>query len=87
MAYPQNSNLEGFSTTKPLFFNGTDFNYQKTRMNCYLKSFDYDIWYIVIHGNIIPRKKIGDIFVDKVHEELDDKFKIMLSKMLRQKLS
>ena len=54
-------------------------------MNCYLKSFDYDIWYIVIHGNIIPRKKIGDIFVDKVHEELDDKDKIMLSKNAKAK--
>ena len=49
-------------------------------MDCYLKSIDYDIWYIVIHGDIIPRKKVCDIFVDKVHEELDDKDNIMLSK-------
>ena len=65
MAYPQNSNLQGFSITKPLFFNGTDFNHWKTRMDCYLKSIDYDIWYIVMHGDIIPRKKVDDKFVKK----------------------
>ena len=56
MAYPQNSNLEGFSTIKPPFFNGINLNW-KTRIDCYLKSVDYDIWYIVMHGDIIPKKK------------------------------
>ena len=48
-------------------------------MDCYLKSVDYDLWYIVMQGDIIPWTKVGDIFVDKVYEELDDKDKIMLS--------
>ena len=82
MAYLQNSILEGFSTIKPLFFNGTNFNYWKNRMDCYFKSIDYDIWYIVMHGDIIPRKKVDDRFVDKVHEVLDEK-----DKMLRPKIS
>ena len=85
MAFPKNSNLEGFSTTKGPFFNGTDFNYWKIRMDCYLKSVDYDIWYIVMHGDIIPRKTVGDTYVDKVHEELDDRDKIMLSKNAKAK--
>ena len=90
MAHPQNSNLEGFSTTKPPFFNGTDFNYWKTnycktRIDCYLKSIDYDIWYIDMHGDIIPRKKVDDRFFDKVHEELDEKDKIMLTKNAKVK--
>ena len=38
-----------------------------------------------MHGDIIPRKKVGDIFVDKVHEELDDKDKIMLPKNAKAK--
>ena len=48
-------------------------------MDYYLKSIDYDIWYIVMHDDIIPRKKVDDRFVDKVHEELAEKYKIMLS--------
>ena len=54
-------------------------------MEFYLKSVDYDIWYIVMHGDIIPKKKVGDIFFDKVHKELDDKDKIMLSKNAKAK--
>ena len=49
-------------------------------MDCYLKSIDYDIWYIVMHGDIIPRKKIEGRFVYKAHEDLDEKDKIMISK-------
>ena len=60
MAFPQNSNFKGFSTTKPPFFKGMDFNYWKTRMEFYLKSVDYDIWYIVMHGDIIPKKEVDD---------------------------
>ena len=33
-----------------------------------------------MHGDIIPKKKVGDIFIDKVHDELNDKNKIKLSK-------
>ena len=44
-------------------------------MECYLKSVDYDIWYIVMHGDFIPKKKLDNIFVAKVHEELDAKEK------------
>ena len=54
-------------------------------MDCYLKSINYDIWYIVMHGDIIPRKKIDDGFVEKVHEELDEKDKIMISKSAKAK--
>ena len=85
MAYPQNSNLEWFSTTKSPFFNGMGFNNWKTHMDCYLKSVDYYIQYIVMHGDIIPRKKIGDIFVDEVHEELDVKTRSCCLKILRLK--
>ena len=55
-------------------------------MDCYLKSIDYDIWYTVMHGDIIPRKKIGDRFVENVHEELDEKDKIMMSKKAKNYL-
>ena len=72
MAYLQSFQNEGLSTIKPPFFNGIDFNYWKSRMECFLKSIDYDLWYIVIYGDIIPRTKVGDTYVDKVHVDLDD---------------
>ena len=38
-----------------------------------------------MHCDITPRKKVGDTFVDKGHEELDDKNKVMLSKNAKAK--
>ena len=38
-------------------------------MDCYLKSIDYDIWNIVMHGDIIPRKKVDDRFIDMMRSE------------------
>ena len=54
-------------------------------MDCYLKSIDYDIWYIAMHSDTIPRKKVDDRFVEKTHEDLDDKDKIMISKNAKAK--
>ena len=85
MAYPQNFQNERLSTMKRPFFNGTDFHYWKSRMDCFLKSIDYNIWYIVMNGDIIPKKKVDNILVEKSFEELDDKDKAMLSKNARAK--
>ena len=49
-------------------------------MNCYVKSINYDIWHIIMHSDIIPRKKMDDRFVDKAYADLDEKDKIMISK-------
>ena len=38
-----------------------------------------------MHRDIIPKKKMDDIFVAKVHEELYDKDKIILSKNAKAK--
>ena len=76
---------EGLSTIKSPFFNGTDFNYWKSRMNCFLKSMDYDIWYIVMNGDAIPKKKVDNFFVEKSYEELDDKDRVILSKNAKAK--
>ena len=58
MAYPKIFQNEGFSILKLSFSNGTDFNYWKTRMDYFLKYIDYDLWHIVMNGDIIPMKKI-----------------------------
>ena len=85
MTYPNNSNLDGFSVTKPHFFNGINFNYKKTKIDCYLKSIDYDIWYIIMHCDMIPVKKVDDRFVGKTHEDFDERDKIMISKNAKAK--
>ena len=76
MAYLQNFQNEGFSVSKPPVFNGTDFNYWKSRIDYFLKSIDYDIWDIVMNGDIMPKKKVENIWVLKILENFDDKDKI-----------
>ena len=46
-------------------------------MNCYLKSIDYDLWYM--HDDIIPMKKFDDRLAQKTQEDFDEKDKIMIS--------
>ena len=54
-------------------------------MNYFLKSIDYDIWYIVMNGDIMPKKKVENRWVLKTHEDFDDRDKILISKNARAK--
>ena len=54
-------------------------------MNCYLKSIDYDIWYIFMHGDMILMKQVDDRFVEKNHRDFDERDKIMISKNAKAK--
>ena len=85
MTYPIDFQNEGFSVVKPPFSNGIGFNYWKTRMNCFVKSIDYDLWYIVMNRDIIPKKKVEDRWVVKTQDDFDDRDKIMISKNTRAK--
>ena len=38
-----------------------------------------------MHGDMIPRRKVDDRFVEKSHEDLDDRDKIMISKNTKTK--
>ena len=49
-------------------------------MDCYLNSIDYDLQYIVTHGDMIPTKKVYDRLGEKTQEVFDEKDKIMISK-------
>ena len=44
-------------------------------MDYFLKFIDYYIWYIVMNGDIIPKKKIEDIWVLKTRKDFDDEIK------------
>ena len=58
MATQNDSTLrEGQSTTRPPFFDGNDYPYQKTRMIIYLQAFDYEIWEVVCDGPFMPMTK------------------------------
>ena len=52
-------------------------------MDYFLKSIDYDILYIIMNGDILPKKKVKDIWVLKTHEEFNEKDKILISKNVR----
>ena len=45
---------------KPLFFNGSNYDYWKTRMMIYLKAMGGDIWNVVEDGFVVldPKKTI-----------------------------
>ncbi|XP_061370708.1 uncharacterized protein LOC133313360 [Gastrolobium bilobum] len=49
--------LDGTSTSRPPFFNGTDYAYWKSRMQIFLESIDLKIWNIVDEGYTGPTKK------------------------------
>lgn len=44
------SYLEGNSTMRPPLFNGSNYNYWKTRMMIYLQFKDYNLWEAVVNG-------------------------------------
>ena len=54
-------------------------------MDYFLKSIDYDLWYIVISGDITPKKKVEYRWVVKNHDDFDDGDKIMILKNARAK--
>ena len=53
---------EGQSTTRPPFFDGNDYPYQKTMMRIYLQALDYEIQEVVCDGSFMPKikNKVGD---------------------------
>ena len=54
-------------------------------MDCYLKSIDYDLWYIVMHGDMTLMKKMVIDLLRKLIEDFDEKDKIMTSKNAKAK--
>lgn len=75
------SHVEGLSISRPPFFNGSDYSYWKTRMNIFLQSIDYDLWYIVLEGPFVPTKIVDGISHPKEPKEYneDDKKKLSLN--------
>ena len=50
------------STTRPLYFDGNDYPYWKTRMEIYLQALDYKIWEIINDGHFmtLTKNEVGE---------------------------
>ncbi|GKV42240.1 hypothetical protein SLEP1_g49669 [Rubroshorea leprosula] len=73
---------EGLSTTKPPFFDGTNYNYWKNRMKVFMLANVPKAWVVTMKGPYVPMKIVGEREVPK--EEIDwndeDLEKIMINK-------
>ncbi|GLT28088.1 hypothetical protein SLA2020_030440 [Shorea laevis] len=57
--------LEGLSTTKPPFFDGTNYNYWKNRMMVYMLANLPKTWVVTMRGPYVPMKIVGEREVPK----------------------
>lgn len=64
--------IEGKSTSRPPFFDGSNYAYWKAKMKIYLQSIDYNLWLIVTKGPYIPMKKVDNVDKPKLEEEYDE---------------
>ncbi|GKU99718.1 hypothetical protein SLEP1_g12523 [Rubroshorea leprosula] len=73
--------LEGLFTTKPPFFDGTNYNYWKNRMKVFMLANVPKAWVVTMKGPYVPMKIVGEREVPK--EEIDwndeDLEKIMIN--------
>ncbi|GKV49445.1 hypothetical protein SLEP1_g56196 [Rubroshorea leprosula] len=73
--------LEGLSTTKPPFFDGTNYNYWKNRMKVFMLANVPKAWIVTMKGPCVPMKVVGESEVPKEEVEWNDEdlVKIMIN--------
>ncbi|GKU96927.1 hypothetical protein SLEP1_g10107 [Rubroshorea leprosula] len=73
--------LEGLSTTKPPFFDGTNYNYWKNRMKGFMLANVPKAWIVTMKGPYVPMKVVGESEVPKEEVEWNDEdlVKIMIN--------
>ncbi|GKV10956.1 hypothetical protein SLEP1_g22252 [Rubroshorea leprosula] len=73
--------LEGLSTTKPPFFDGTNYNYWKNRMKVFMLANVPKAWIVTMKGPHVPMKVVGESEVPKEEVEWNDEdlVKIMIN--------
>ncbi|GKU88014.1 hypothetical protein SLEP1_g2329 [Rubroshorea leprosula] len=73
--------LEGLSTTKPPFFDGTNYNYWKNRMKVFMLANVPKAWFVTMKGPYVPMKVVGESEVPKEKVEWNDEdlVKIMIN--------
>ena len=68
----KNGFCEGQSTSRPPYFDGSNYTYWKARMKIYLQSIDYELWLNVSKGPFIPIKIVNNIEELKLENEFDE---------------
>ncbi|GKU99545.1 hypothetical protein SLEP1_g12380 [Rubroshorea leprosula] len=73
--------LEGLSTTKPPFFDGTNYNYWKNRMKVLMFANVPKAWIVTMKGPYVPMKVVGESELPKEEVEWNDEdlVKIMIN--------
>ncbi|MQM16239.1 hypothetical protein Taro_049193 [Colocasia esculenta] len=71
--------IEGQSVNRPPLFDGEDYTYWKTRMEYFLRGFDFQIWFIMEEGDLV-------VLNNRQNWTEDDKKKISLNCKARSKL-
>ncbi|GKV52284.1 hypothetical protein SLEP1_g58872 [Rubroshorea leprosula] len=73
--------LESLSTTKPPFFDGTNYNYWKNRMKVFMLVNVPKAWIVTMKGPYVPMKVVGESEVPKEEVEWnnEDLVKIMIN--------
>ena len=64
--------IEGESTSRPPYFDGSNYGYWKIRMKIYLQSIDYSLWLNVVKGPYVPMKNVNNTKVPKLEDEFDE---------------
>ena len=68
----KNGFCEGESTSRPPYFDETNYTYWKARMKIYLQSIDYELWLNVSKSPFIPIKIVNNIEELKLENEFDE---------------
>ena len=71
MATLGNGPLEGQSSNRPPYFNGSNYSYWKARMRIYIQSVDFELWRIVANGPFTISKTVEGTSKSKPEEEWD----------------
>ena len=61
--------VERHSTNIPLLFDGSNYQFWSNRMSIFIRSYDYEIWDVVLNGPYVPMK------TNTVSEESKPKFR------------
>ena len=48
--------VEGYSTNRPLLFDGSNYQFWSNHMSIFMRSYDYEMWDVVLDGPYVPMK-------------------------------
>ena len=50
------TDVEGHSLNRPVLFDGSNYQFWSNRMSIFIRSYDYQMWDIVLDGSYVPMK-------------------------------